>query len=576
MRMYIRTLVASILFTLPINSQELPKNPDSALVRIPADTTILIHVHGLELVKEKLKQVLVPTKVMTEKEVDDLFGEMLDGRKIQSLRKDGRIVLAINSLFQPLEKMEFTLFLPCASIDKLKRELLTSEELKLSGKDNDLDKIQFEIFSLFAVEIPDYVVLSTHAETAKSCRDRPVVQLPEIVAGNIYSQIIENDISVCFATKQINQLYQAEIKPIRDAVATLLAGGLKDLQIRGVSSGQLELSRTLFGEAIRLSNTCSALVASIKFEKDALQLSITGNLPANSPAPKTIAHGPREVLQLLESQPKLFELNSVTSYRTIGYESASASLGALQMRSSNDQTNEVFRKLFSKLNQAQIAPAVNAGNLLNPHSIKVYQFSDANDALGILEHLFSATDSNTWISGYRLKGPATKAEKKVPLAEKDFTHWTLPLNLDAMVTAEEATDPTSRKQELLQALAGKEFMELYYRVEGKKLVLVVAPDVATAAKWVQQLDLGKATLANDPMFQLIAGKLPSDSQILATFESAAVQKWVSNAKLPTPQGYLGLAVRETPGQFQIICRFHPTLLPYVQQLMKLPETPLKK
>src|SRR5262249_50280158 len=135
-----------------------------------------LHINGIERARDRLVKMLEALPPAEGKQVKaTLTGgmdQLLKGRKLDAIPKDGRVFLAVNDISKLFRgDPAFVVLLPVTSYKEFKDTLLTKDELKTIEKDGSFETIKSNAtgdeVTLHLVDLKGYVAITPSKDTAE-------------------------------------------------------------------------------------------------------------------------------------------------------------------------------------------------------------------------------------------------------------------------------------------------------------------------------------------------------------------------------------------------------------------------
>lgn len=221
MRTRLKWLAFCVMGVLPLAARA----GESPLNQLPADTPILISIHGIERTQKRLGALLekaVPDLAQAAMaHMKEMMDKSLEGRKLNGLDPDGPVFIAFTSLPQGG-------FPPAAIVAKvtdykaLRDGVLTEDERKNLKKEKDYEVASIEGKEVFMVHRKGYVILASEKEVAEQFLAVKDAGLAGKLNKQVAARLLESDAGLYVNMAAVNKQYGEMLQGVKQFLPAML------------------------------------------------------------------------------------------------------------------------------------------------------------------------------------------------------------------------------------------------------------------------------------------------------------------------------------------------------------------
>ena len=578
----ITSLGVVLLLQAPARAEEA-----SGLVQLPAETPLVIQVHGIDRAKERLGKMLgnavpdVAPKVMQQ--INNGIQTLLFERDVKAVAKDKHLFVAFMDLAGLAENPQVAVVIPVSSYKEFQDTFLKEDERKTIKKDPDgFDTVQIngKDEPSCLIDRKDHIVITADRETAKRVLKKDG-GLHAALAEGTRTAFLDPDLAVYVNLKEVNAAFGAQLQGFKALIDLALqqGGGAP-----GLDKKQMEMFKSFLKGAFQVLEDGVAAVIALDFRPEGLSFRLQAQFGTKTDTAKFLGEMKPAALAHLGTLP-----GGRMSYTALRLDPrASKALSRLISEISFDDENEEAKKALDA-----------AAELLGEAGLEA-QYSTSDLPLAALEIAHFKDPAKAVSANLKILKALTptSAAQNVPLKEKpeikenaeavgDFKLHFAKLSLDIeKAVAEVPEQMRDAMKASLERMLGSE-MKMWFGTDGKVFLNVTAKDWNTAKGLIESYLKGDQPVSKDDSFQLTRKNLPGETtmvalvdtgrlvyelfemfkEMLQAFPGAFPGGAVPELKKPTGKpAYLGIALTLKPeyGSFEL---FVPTTA--AQQIRKL-------
>lgn len=513
-------LLAAMALVLPVSALRSAPVPAArtGLEQVPATAPLVIHLRGVQgargrfvaMMQKALPDVL--KKILPR--IDDFIANgpdnMLKGRKLRGLAKNGPIFLAFTELPKPHEDGEakIAIILAVNNYKEFRDGLLTQDQ-RITDEGNGIEAANFDSSPVYFVDRKGYAVVSPYKEVAKAFTKK-FPGLHTKLSKEQTAKLLSGDLGLYVNMDTINNLYGEQIKEAKDAIENQLAplAAVAEESQKKLLQSYLDT----IGPTFQLIEDLHALAVTIELRPGGLAVYIQGEMRENT----------RTANLLRDSRPAAFpQLERLPGGRAMYFGMKASSglykyLGGL-MSGLSTGDSKVAAALMQEL--AKAGPDISLMGASFPLAgLSVYHYDNPTKAVA------------TTLQTYRIMDPKAALLKEKPVvkanAEKygGFQLHSVQLTYDFDKMAEAAPqlqkDADARKMYVgaLKGLIGEK-MTTWFGTDGKTVVQILAPDWTTARKMLDQYSKGTGTAGEMQALRDVRKEMPTRTSVLALIDA---------------------------------------------------------
>jgi hypothetical protein len=505
----------------------------SGLDQVPASAPIVVHVRGVQGVRDRLvammENALPQVLKKFQPQMDEFLKNGAAGRKLRGLAKDGPLFVVFTELPKPGEEPKVAVIVAVTNYKEFRDNLLTDEERKDIKTNGNIEKVSIDNKPAYFVDRKTYAILSPNEDVATELAKKQA-GLDGKLSKELAGKLMAADLSVYISMDTLNRQYAEQMKQARQGLEQLIDLGAA--QAGKSEKGVIELAKNAIGPIFQTVEDSQGLLVTIEFRPGGLAFHAQSELRADTPTART----------LQEAKPTAFaELARMPDGRTYytGIKASSAlykSLGALMYGIIQDKDSKDAREVTAAIEAlVKAGPGVQLdATSLPPAGLRVSRFEEPAKAVAAQLKLIEAMSAGGTIQSGTLK--EKPAIKKAAEKYGDFELHSVELvwDLDKMADAASAGQGEEAKKKIaegMKKLMGEK-MHFWFGTDGKVVVQVSAADWATARKILDQYFKSSGTVGDVPAFREVRKEMPAEATVLGVID--AVQYMGSVAELLKP------------------------------------------
>ena len=541
----------------------------SGLDQVPDTAPLVIHIRGIQgahdrlvdLMKKGLPDVLEKYKTPIDEFFEKGPDNVLSGRKLSGLAKDGPLFFALLELPKPndsgIPKMAY--ILTVTDYKKFREGILTEEENKnVKDEGNGIESANFGGMPVYFVNRKGHAVVTPDKEVADSFTKK-IKGLDTKLGKEQAAKLLASDLGIYVNMESVNKEYGEQIKQARQQIEQLIGFAAA----AGGDESQKQAAETIKNALPHIFQTIEdmqLLMATLELRPGGLAVHLHGDVTESS---TTAGY-------LQDSRPVAFkDLERLPQDRDIylGMKASSALFTKLSNLMSGLPGGDTKESADLIKELAKAGPeSILFGASFPLSGLIAYHYDKPTEAVATQVKLLKAriaSDSDLKKAGLKEK-PVLKTDAQ---KHGDFKLHSLQMVWDFDKLAETAAAKVGEdaKKQIIESLKGilGEKMQLWFGTDGKTAVQIVAPDWETARKLLDQYSKGDGGSA---MVKTLRKEMPARTSFLGMFDGLQLLKTgVELAKPQLPPGaalppnwpnmslkgdlaYVGLAVTLQPNR----------------------------
>ena len=519
---------AAAVLALAVSASAAPAPPTARNVTLPypAKAPVVLQVQGLERLKERLGktlEALPPADAdAVKKQLDGGLDQLLKGRKLNAVPKDGRVFVVAHDIAKLFgdDEPPVSVLVPVTSYKEFQGSFLTADERKSLEAGKGVDSLKTTAFgderTLYLVDLKDYVAVTPSKETADTYAGKYTRALTGSMGPDVANSFLNADVALFVNMDVINDLYGDNIRQFKGLIDFGLMQAQAGGMLPGVNKKQMEMIKTVMKGMFQAVEDAQGVLLSVELRPEGLNLRAQVKFADESPSGKMLKAENPGPLAEVAALPK--GMNGYTATR-LGKTFTDIFLQFSAPFAGPDDDEALtaqIDKLLAEL--AAAGPQGDFGASSAPETtLSVSSYKDAAKAAAALAKLYKALPAAGKVSTVVLKTKPTVTDKAQSYKGFEFTQVNLSYDFEA--TVKDFPDNV-RETTLAQfKRLAKEKTTLWIGTDGKVVVQVMAADW-TAAKAVLDgyLDKG-AGLGSDANYKLARKNLPADANMLMLFET---------------------------------------------------------
>jgi hypothetical protein len=555
----------ALLLALPAAAAPVPGEQDKPLAQVPAKAPLVVQLRGFERTRDRLntliKNAMPDFAGPAKQKMDDALKEVLNGRELKGLSKDGPIFLVFTELPNPNQNPpKMAVLVPVTSYETFRNGLLKEEErknIKTDPQGYESALIDNEP-TYFVNRKNSYAVVTPDAEVAVSFTKK-YDGLAGKLSKAFAQRFLEADASVYVDMAVVNKEHADDIKQMR--------GEIERMMEASPDKTTAELAKRVLDPVFQAISDSKAVLVTADVRPDGLKLHSSVEVASDSKTGLLLSEWKSLPLSEVGKLPGGQMIYSGFSFAPGVGKLFGPLLFGIQADPDSEEGKAVL-KATAALSDAKPRQRLDAANV-PLRGLQVWKYDDAVKAVAAQEKLFAALKAGMSYQTVVLdKDPVVNKETR---KQGGFEFHSVSLKFDLEKTVDKQTggvlNEDAKKQmiELLKETVG-ESMEVWYGTDGKVVLQVIARDWTAARDLVDHYQKGEATLSQSEPYKEVAKQMPANTSTVMLIDlprySEVVMKGVliglKAGGLPLPPGlekpavpgktsFLGVAVTTEPG-----------------------------
>lgn len=530
LRLPLAAAAALLLATVgPATAAPAPPAGKNLTLPYPAKVPVVVHVNGLERTKDRLLKMLdalPPADAKQVKsEVDSGLKQLLEGRKLAAVPKDGRAFLVVHDIAKlGDEEPAFAVLVPVTGYKEFKESFLTADERKSVEKaGNGVESVKSSAgggeHTLYMVDVKGYVALTPSKETAEVYAGKYTPALSGAMGPDLSGSFLAADVALYVNMDVINDLYGEQIRQFRGLIDFALGQAQMGGMIPGLGKKQLDLIKVVVNGLFQAVEDAKGVVIAAEFRADGLNLRGQVRFADDSTTADLLKPEAPTALAGMAKLPR-----GLTSYGASKFGRKIAGLGKkisqeFLAADGDEKGAERLEKVLAEVAAAGPQGVVSASTTPDT-SIGLTGYKEPEKAATALTSLYEGMAAESKIGSVVLKEKPKVTHKAV--SHRGFTFSEVRVMFDFAATVE-ALPEQLRENALKQFKRQlKEKTTIWVGTDGKLVAELTAPDWDAAKKLLDDYLDGKNTIGSDPGFQLTRKNLPADATAIYLIETAQV------------------------------------------------------
>ncbi len=521
------------------------------LDQVPASAPIVIHIRGAEGTKDRIitlvKNALPELAPQVEGQLQALWKNGIEGRKLRGLAKDGPIFVAFTEMPKPgVNPPPMAIIAAVTNYTEFRDGFLKEEERKgvkevakgiemaaeVGGRDN-----------IYFVNKKDYVVLTPTEEIAKAFTKKQA-GLDGRLSKELAGKLMGSDVGVYLAMDAFNKDYADQIKQAKEAIDGVLQQAAQN--VGKSQQASIELVRKALGPIFQAVQDSQGILVTLEFRPTGLALHAQTEIKAGSETAKALDGAKPNAFAGLGRMPagQLYYSGFQTGpalYKVLG----PFMFGA--MAADDPEAAKKVQAATDELMKAGPSSRLDGFNV-PPSGIQVSHYQDPAKAVDATLKLLQAMSSGgTLQSGVLKEKPVIKKNaQKYKDLQLNSVHIVWDLEKMAEASGGGAGLPEEARKQLaegMKKLMGPE-MNFWFGSDGKEYVQVVAKDWPAAEKLLDGYYNRKNTVGDVAAFRAVRKDLPAEATFVVLFDvvqyAAAVLDFVKpliGGAMPLPPNF---------------------------------------
>ncbi|HEY1379190.1 MAG TPA: hypothetical protein VGF55_20475 [Gemmataceae bacterium] len=498
-------------FAAPAPAAPVPAAGDAGttgLAMVPAQAPIVLHVRGVERVKERLSTFLkaaVPDfGPVAAAQIDNLLQSGFEGRKLAGLDRDGPVFLALLELPGGGGEPPVALIARVTGYAAFRDGLLTEDERKGIKKEGGYERADLNGHETYFIDRQDYAAVTTSKDAAELLAKKPA-GLDGKLSGDLAKQLLENDLSLYVNLAAVNKEYGDQIKSFRQ----LMEGFLDQMPAAGgVDKSSVEFMKAFYGGAFQAVEDGRAFLAALDFRPEGMNLHLQFQVGADTKTDAKLKGQKPAVLDAVGTLPA-----GMTVYTASHATGDLLKALAPMLYGAVSGEGEARAKVAAAVKDLIAAgPAASASGANIPASgVQVQTFADPAKAVAAQLALFRAMGEAGSFQNAHIKGKPEITENAEEYKGFKFHAVHITWDLDKMTEAFPGGGEAMKAA--MKKLMGTD-LRMWIGTDGKRVVTVTAKNWDAAKARLDAFLGGAKSLAQDPAYRATRKQLPAETTLL--------------------------------------------------------------
>jgi hypothetical protein len=480
-----------------------------ALAAIPAQSPIVIQIHGLERTKGRLltmiKTALPKLAPVVQARIDEGLKGPLEGRQLKGLNPDGPIFLVFTKMPKPTqEEPSVAVYLRVANYKEFLNGFLKEDERKTLKEDPaGYAKVTLDNETAYTLERKGFAIFTNVKETAieltKSQRG-----LDSKLSKDDAQRLMNADLGLYVDMLAINHEFGDQIKSAQQMLDGLLQ---QAAQAQGtVDAHTMEMAKLMFKAVFQLIADGRGLLVTADFKPEGLALTTQFQVRADSPTNDLLKQAKLNGLKELGTLP-----GGQLAYYGMEIDPGLGKIlqpMLLGLVIPPEKQSKALKEALDQINAAGPKRWVTSVGL-PIQGLQIGEYTDPAKAVEGQLKLMKALEAGQFFQASVIKG---KPEVKVNAQEYrgfKLNSARLVWDFDAIAQQPGGKDAA----DAMKTLMGEE-LNSWFGTNGKVYVQIMAKDWPAARRYLEQYLDGKAVVGEQPAFQDARKHLPAQTSLL--------------------------------------------------------------
>jgi len=504
----------------------------SALAQVPASAPMVVHLRGVEEVKNRLVALVgngVPEfSLPLAFGLNGVFQNGADGRKLRGLVKDGPIFLGLLELTKPPDEPRPFVIFAVNQYGEFRDNLLKENERKALKQ----DPAGFETTTLesgqevYLIDRKDFAVATLSKESATLLAKKGQPGLDTKISDGLAAKLMEADLGVYVNMAEVNKAYGEQVKEGLEALKGVLkavgdAGGPQE-------KAQAQMALRMFDGSFQVLEDSTSALFSLDLRPDSMVWHAEAELRAGSPT-STKLQGSE-----LSAFKGLARLPAGQAFYTAQTPQLLKLLGAAALTAGVDPDSKEGKKLKRAV---ELLLEAGPGERLDAISlplagVQVCPFKDAIQAVEAEKRILEAIEIGSTFQAAPLKAKPVLKSNARKFQAFDLNEVQLEWDLDKLVNTPGLNDDMKKamKEGFVKMLGDK--TTLWFGTDGKSFLQVIARDWDSANALLESYYKGEG-VGEEMNFKALRKELPAESTMLGIFDPVKYGTAVADLVKPT-------------------------------------------
>jgi hypothetical protein len=514
---------------------------ESPLAQLPADTPVVISIHGVERTKHRLAaliekavpdlapQALAHLKEMTEKG--------LEGRKLTGLDPDGPVFVAVTSLPQAGSQPTGAIVAKVTDYKAFRNGILTDEERKNLKKDKGIAVATIEGKEFYFVDRKGYVVITPEKEVAEQFHDGKATGLDKKLSKGVASRLLESDVALYVDMAAINRQYGEMLQSVRQFVPAMLENAPQ------VDKATMKFVKAYIDGFFQCIQDSKHLLLTLSIPPEGIAFHIETGFGKDTPTNKFLAKlKPSAVTGLDTLPPGYLAYGGMAPWGPDAIKTVEPLLRGF-LGSSDEANTKALDKALDELAAAGPGTSIIAGGLRG-QGLQVVHYKEPARAADAMLKMYQSLGNATSFGTMPLKEKPTIQPNAETYRGNKFNHFSMKWDLEKQF--ENLPGGGEKLAEAMKKLTG-EGVNGWFGAVDDAVVSVQAKDWKTAEKMLDRYMEKKATVGEKYKgFDSVRHRLPEKATMVGLVSVPQLVNAMAQYGSAMWQGFTGKAAPEIP------------------------------
>lgn len=506
--------------------------PNSPLP-FPASSHLVVQINGLERSRERLEKMIseaMPDQAaQLKKSIQEGLDHLLAGRKLSVIPPDGPCYIVLHRLSDVAENAGdgplVAILLPVTSAKDFRESFLTPAEwetLKKGEGGIEEFKIATSKEITYLVELPGYVALTPDESIAQLFSGKYEKGTPDRLGREVIEAMLSADVSVYLNITAIKEEYGNQIRAFRQLMDFAFQQGAG---AAGISQSQMEAIKLFSQGLFQGIEDAQALVLGLEFRPPGLGVQILGRFADNTATSRLLRDEQTKALEGLGRLPTGHMAYVGGKLSPALADALKGLMAEVQAAEDDDATAKAISEYLDALKAAGPTGAYSATSLpANSLQVEIYQ--DPAKAVAAELKLFKSLTTGSLMQSVQLKEKPKVRENAHRYEGFTFNEIQIAFDFEATVKnlPEEVREATMASMKKMM----NETITIFHGTDGKEVLTVMAKNWDSAKAQIADYLSGKATLAQQPGYQLTRRNLPVRATAMAVIELSQASSMIAD------------------------------------------------
>jgi len=566
------TAAAPLAWTAPVPAEK------SSLSWIPADAPLVIHLNGVESLRDHvvafLKNAVPDRAEFVQKQADEFFENGIAGRKLRGLAKDGPIFLVLTEMPKAdgWNEAEMAIIVAVTNYADFRDNILSENEKKNLKKGDGYESTvgEFNQQNLFFVDKKNYAVITPRKDVAAAfVKGGPGLDGKMSKAQS--AKLLSSDLGVYLSLDVFNKEYAEQIKAAHEAADEQLKK-LEDT-VGKAQKSQFELMKSMIGPIFQAVEDSKGALITLEIRPGGVAWHMQSELRPGSATSDALKGSKQSAFKQLAKMPagEVFYVGMEIS------PAMAKSLGSMMTGLTADPDSEGAKAMAEAFSQwSKSPPSESIGGVKYPLSgVQIAKSADPEKTLATSLKMYRAMGAEGAFQNAHFKEKPQVKEKAEKYMGIDFTSVHMVFDWEKSMEAASGKEmPEAMKKQMIEGMKKLmgDSLNSWIGTDGKEIIQVFAKDWDEAEKLLDQYFKGVDTVGKDKAFAAARKGLPAEATFLMEMDvvqyTAVILDFIKPimeasapqvaANFPKPvkgaPGYVGMAVTLSPerGGFDLL------------------------